>query len=134
MIKVQFKNSYENAFVGKEYTYQDYNNAEIGDIVVANTQHGYEIARVSQINVIDNNIDLDKIKTIEKVIISKKEIEEKEKQEYEKKIKMNQFVNEAKRKCLLGYLSDFTQDANMLKELSNFNTEELETISKLLTK
>ena len=134
MIKVQFKNNYENNYMGKEYTYKDYSNAEVGDIVVANTQSGYAVARVSQVNIIDTNIDLNRLNTIEKVIVTKKEIDEKAKQEYDKKLKINQFVVEAKRKCLLGYLSDFTTDENLLKDLTSFSTEELETISKLLAK
>lgn len=134
MIKVQFKNNYENVYSGREYLYNDYDNAEVGDIVVVNTCQGYAIARVSTINVAlsDINIDLNRIQTVEKVIITKKELDLRAKLKYEKQVKMNEFAAEAKRKMLLGYLSGFTTNEDLLKEIASWSTAELETIVELI--
>ena len=60
MVKVQFKNNYENVYGGKEYTYNDYENAAVGDIVAVKTQSGYQIAKDSQIDITDYTITPDK--------------------------------------------------------------------------
>jgi len=133
MVKVQFKNTYENIYNGREYYYKDFDGVEIGDIVVVNTRSGYAIARVSDINCTNFVGDTDRLATIEKIVITKKELDEKEQLEKEKQIRINNFVNEAKRKALLGHLSDFTTDENFLKELASLSLVELETISNLLS-
>lgn len=134
MIKVQFKNNYENMYSGKGFLYKDYPNAEVGDIVVANTVGGYAIARVSEINVYDATFDLNRLQTIEKVVITKKEQEEREKIAYEKKVKMAKFVEEARRKAALQYLTSLTTDAEFLKDLSAMSTSELEVLMKFFGK
>ena len=134
MIKVQFKNNYENMYSGKGFLYKDYPNVEVGDIVVANTVGGYAIARVSEINVYDATFDLNRLQTIEKVVITKKEQEEREKIAYEKKVKMAKFVEEARRKAALQYLTSLTTDAEFLKDLSAMSTSELEVLMKFFGK
>lgn len=133
MIKVQFKNTYENIYNGREYYYKDFDGVEVGDIVVVNTRSGYAIARVSDTNCTNFVGDTDRLATVEKIVITKKELDEKERLEKEKQVRINDFVNEAKRKALLGHLSGFTTDEAFLKELASLSLVELETISNLLS-
>ena len=133
MIKVKFKNTYEDTYNGREYYYKDFDGVQVGDIVVVNTRSGYAIAKVSEINCTNLVGDTSRLATIEKIIITQKELDEKEQLEREKQIRINDFVNEAKRKALLGHLSGFTTDENFLKELASLSLVELETISKLLS-
>ena len=86
MISVVFKNGYNNSFGGKEYTYKDYENAEVGDIVAVNTCNGLGVAQVTRINIFSFEIDEDKLKTVEKIIKSAKEQAEEVKTKYEKEM------------------------------------------------
>lgn len=128
MIKVQFKNAYENFYAGKHYIYKAYDNAEVGDIVVANTRAGYAIAQVIEVNVVDSEIDVEKIAAIEKVVITNKERQERIKQEKEKREKMKKLLQETKREYLLKYLNNFIAEGDLLEELKKLDTEELDTI------
>ena len=130
MIKVQFKNAFENFYAGKHYTYKAYDNAEVGDIVVANTRTGYAIAQVVEVNVTDSEIDIEKIATIEKVIITNKERQEKIRQEKEKKERLERLLQKTKKECLLEYLNGFIVTSDLLEELKQLSTEELEIIVK----
>lgn len=132
MVKVRFKNSYDCGCSTKEYLYQDYEGAEIGDIVAVNTSNGLAIAKVTQIDVIDFNYDINKIKTVVKVIISKKELEEKQKQEYEKRLKIMQFLDEAKRKTFIEQLSTYTEDKETKDLFNKMTNAELESVYKAL--
>ena len=51
---------------------------------------------------------------------------------YEKKVKMQQFANEAKRKSLLGFISGFSADAELLKEIASWSTKELEILARMI--
>lgn len=130
MIKVQFKNNYENIYEGKEYTYNNYDNAAVGDIVVVNTQKGFAIAKVSQIDIIDYNINPDRLAYVEKVIVTQKQLDEKQKEEYDKQLKIARFLENAKRKIIIEQLSNYTDD-NEIKDLfTKLNNSELESVYK----
>ena len=134
MIKVQFKNNYENVFGGKEYTYKDFEGIEVGDIVVANTSCGFAIARVTQIDVEDYRIDFDRLASIEKIILTQKDIEKKEKEKYEKRKAMVQFVRDAKRKILTEQLANFAEEKNNKELLNSLENEDLEKLYNCLFK
>lgn len=131
MIKVQFKNNYENIYSGKEYTYKDYEGAEVGDIVVVNTNCGYAIARVSQVNVINYDINIDMLSTVEKIIITQKEIEERAKVKYERIKQLKEIAKAARRKALIDNLTDYisTEELSKIKDLTE---EELIKIQKFM--
>ena len=134
MVKVQFKNNYENTYGGKEYTYNDYENAAVGDIVVVNTQSGYAIAKVSQIDITDYKINPDKLAFVEKVIVTQKELDEKEKAEYEKHLKITRFLENAKRKAVIEQLSNYAEDKETKDLFAKLTNSELESIYKALLK
>ena len=134
MVKVQFKNNYENVYGGKEYTYNDYKNAAVGDIVVVNTQSGYAIAKVSQIDITDYKINPDKLAFVEKVIVTQKELDEKEKADYEKHLKIARCLENAKRKAVIEQLSNYAEDQETKDLLAKLTNSELESIYKALLK
>ena len=70
MVKVQFKNCYSNKYEGKNYAYQDYEDAAVGDIVVVNTINGYAVAKVVEVNAFDFDRDESTLSTIAKIIIT----------------------------------------------------------------
>lgn len=127
MINVVFKNGYNNSFGGKEYTYKDYENAEVGDIVAVNTSNGLGIAQVKRVNIFSFEIDEDKLKTVEKVIKSAKEQAEEVKNKYEKEIAMKKFVKQARKTVLLNELKAVgrTVDNDFLDSLSLEDLEQL---------
>lgn len=55
MIKVVFKDQKSLCFDEQEFIYKGYENAEVGDIVVANTRYGYAIAKVVEVIETDND-------------------------------------------------------------------------------
>ena len=132
MVKVQFKNTYENIYGNKEYTYKDYEGAAVGDVVVVNTQNGYAIARVSQVNVIDYNIDVNKLSTVEKVIITQEEIDKKKKAEYERREKIRQLAHAARKKALIRGLSHYLETEEQFNLIYNLSEEELVEIQKFM--
>jgi len=134
MITVNFKDNYSNMYGSKDYIYNDFEGIEVGDIAVVNTAQGFAIARVSRINVEASsvNVDIAKIQNVEKIIKTKKQIDIEEKAAYEKKVKMQQFANEAKRKSLLGFISGFSADAELLKEIASWSTKELEILARMI--
>ena len=134
MVKVQFKNNYENAYGGKEYTYNDSENAAVGDIVVVHTQSGYAIAKVSQIDITDYKMNPDKLAFVEKVIVTQKELDEKEKAEYEKHLKITRFLENAKRKAVIEQLSNYAEDKETKDLFAKLTNSELESIYKALLK
>lgn len=97
MIKVKFKNSFENEFTGNEYTYKDFENIATGDIVCVNTIKGYAIAQVSQINIIDTKFNLEELKEVKCIIESKAKKDKQEQLEWEKKQKYNELYKKLKK-------------------------------------
>ena len=132
MIKVQFKNCYSNKYEGKNYAYQDYENAAVGDIVVVNTVNGYAIAKVVEINVTNYYIDLKQLSTVEKVIITDKEIKQKEKEAYEKKVKINNFIQRAKRTNLMNKLTEIAETNEERELLKSLDEDILEKMVNVL--
>ena len=132
MIKVQFKNCYSNKYEGKNYAYQDYENAAVGDIVVVNTINGYAIAKVIEINVTNYYTDLKQLSTVEKVIITDKEIKQKEKEAYEKKVKINDFIQRAKRTNLMNKLTEIAETNEERELLKSLDEDILERMVNIL--
>lgn len=127
MLKVQFKNNYENIYSGKEYTYKDYENAAIGDIVVVNTNCGYAIARVSKVNVLDCDYDINKLKSVAKVIVTQQEID----REKEAKARKQAEIEAVTAKLRKAYLIDALGkglDATERLALVQMSNEDLEQI------
>lgn len=127
MIKVQFKNNYENTYGGKEYTYKDYEGAAIGDIVVVNTSSGYAIARVSQVGIIDYNYDANRLKTVVKTVITQKEIEEARIAEAKKQAEIEAITAKLRKAYLIDALGRGL-DANDKLSLIQMSNEDLEKI------
>lgn len=132
MIKVQFKSNYEKAFTEREYTYKDFDGVKVGDIVVVDTRSGYAIARVSQVDVFDFSFDLSQLKSVVKIIITKEEMDAKQKEIREKQEKMNAFVKEATRKVLLERLKQFNDSKEYTDFLETLETDELEKLYNML--
>lgn len=132
MIKVQFKNCYSNKYEGKNYTYQDYEDAAVGDIVVVNTINGYAVAKVVEVNAFDFDRDESTLSTIAKVIITEKELMEKKKAEYERRLEMKNFVKSARKATLLNELKALKTDDNYEKLLNSLSNEELEKVYRMI--
>lgn len=77
MIKVVFKKEKEKGFGETEFTYKDYLNAEVGDIVVVDTRYGYAIAMITAINIRDDRFLENNLKEVVCTIETKKERDEK---------------------------------------------------------
>ena len=120
MIKVQFKNCYSNKYEGKNYAYQDYEDAAVGDIVVVNTINGYAVAKVVEVNAFDFDRDESTLSTIAKIIITEKELMEKKKAE------------SARKATLLNELKALKTDDNYEKLLNSLSNEELEKVYRMI--
>lgn len=116
MIKVVFKGQKSLEFDDQEFTYKGYENAEVGDIVVANTRYGYAIAKVVEVVDTDNE---DKYNaTIETVIKSmaeqRKETERKEIQKaLAKKVRRMQILHSLER------LDFDKEDMNIIEDMTD---------------
>lgn len=116
MVKVVFKGQKSLEFDDQEFTYKGYENAEIGDIVVANTRYGFAIAKVVEVGENDNE---DKYNvTIETVIKSmaeqRKEIERKEIQKaLAKKVRRMQILHNLER------LEFDKEDMNIIEDMTD---------------
>lgn len=132
MIKVVFKNMYDDIYGSKEYTYRDYEGVSVGDIVVVNTKGGYSIAKVTKTDIVDFRYKIEDLQSIEKIIISQKELEEKQKEEYEKQEKLNKFINETKRKTLLDKLKTYNDNKEYSEFLDTLSLEELEKLNQMI--
>lgn len=116
MIKVVFKGQKSLEFDDQEFTYKGYENAEVGDIVVANTRYGYAIAKVVEVVDTDNE---DKYNaTIETVIKSmadqRKETERKEIQKaLAKKVRRMQILHSLER------LAFDAEDMNIIEDMTD---------------
>lgn len=53
VVKVQFHHSFDRQYTGeKKYDYKAFESYSVGDLVVVETQYGYAVATVTDINVI----------------------------------------------------------------------------------
>ena len=132
MVKVQFKNCYSNKYEGKNYVYQDYENAAVGDIVVVNTINGYAVAKVVEVNAFDFDRDESTLSTVAKIVITEKELMEKKKAEYERRLEMKNFVKSARKATLLNELKALKTDDNYEKLLNSLSNEELEKVYRMI--
>ena len=94
MIRVVFKKDKNLEYGQDKFTYADYQNAEVGDVVVANTRYGYAIAKVVEVDVEDERFNENNLATIEKVIKSNAEY----KAEQEKALERRDLVKRFRQK------------------------------------
>ena len=127
MIKVVFKLNKQNGYDTDAFTYADYVNAEVGDIVVAETRYGYAIAKVIEINVNDNRFDEDSLAQIKTIIESAAE----QRNEQERINRQKNLITRMRRTKILDALTKMNfedSDKNIIntmtyKELDNFYNE-----------
>ena len=130
MIRVVFKKDKNLEYGQDKFTYADYQNAEVGDVVVANTRYGYAIAKVVEVNIEDERFNEDNLATIEKVIKSNAEY----KAEQEKALERKNLIKRFRRKKILEELFrlDFNEhNKNLIAEMVE---EDLEGLYKEINK
>ncbi len=120
MIKVIFKEDRKDEFNGLEYTYKDYEGAQVGDIVAVDTRYGYAIAKVTQINVIDTNFINEQLKEVKVVVQSVEEM----KKELEKKQKYNELVQKIRKDKLIAEIKNLLSEEE-LKMVENMTYADL---------
>ena len=120
MIKVIFKEDRKDEFNGLEYTYKDYEGAQVGDIVAVDTRYGYAIAKVTQINVIDTNFINEQLKEVKVVVQSVEEM----KKELEKKQKYNELVQKIRKDKLIEEIKNLLSEEE-LKMVENMTYADL---------
>lgn len=120
MIKVIFKEDRKDEFNGLEYTYKDYEGAQVGDIVAVDTRYGYAIAKVTQINVIDTNFINEQLKEVKVVVQSVEEM----KRELEKKQKYNELVQKIRKDKLIAEIKNLLSEEE-LKMVENMTYADL---------
>ena len=130
MIRVVFKKDKNLEYGQDKFTYADYQNAEVGDVVVANTRYGYAIAKVVEVNVEDERFNENNLATIEKVIKSNAEY----RAEQAKALERKNLIKRFRRKKILEELFrlDFNEhDKNLIAEMVE---EDLEGLYKEINK
>ena len=130
MIRVIFKKDRNLEYGQDKFTYADYQNAEVGDVVVANTRYGYAIAKVVEVNVEDERFNENNLATIEKVIKSNAEY----RAEQAKALERKNLIKRFRRKKILEELFrlDFNEhDKNLIAEMVE---EDLEGLYKEINK
>lgn len=110
-INVKFQEEPNNTFSTKDYSFNcKYEDVKVGDIVVVETVRGYQVAKVSQIN-IANKVTKEVIAIISnEIAIHKDMVEKKEKlNEISKKLneKVKEFEKEMKYEKFLGEDKEF---------------------------
>lgn len=117
MIGVVFKKEKQEGFYKDQiFTYKDYENAEIGDIVVVDTRYGYAVAMVAALNVQDDRFTEDKLKSVVCVVESKKDRDAK----IAKENSIKQLAIAIKREKILNELKSFNliKDVSLIEEMS----------------
>lgn len=128
MIKVVFKGQKSLEFDDQEFTYKGYENAEVGDIVVANTRYGYAIAKVVEVVDTDNE---DKYNaTIETVIKSMAE----QRKETERKEIQKALAKKVRRMQILHSLERLAFDAEDMNIIEDMTDDELKLFYDTLMK
>ena len=130
MIRVVFKKDKNLEYGQDKFTYADYQNAEVGDVVVANTRYGYAIAKVVEVNIEDERFNENNLATIEKVIKSNAEY----RAEQAKALERKNLIKRFRRKKILEELFrlDFNEhDKNLIAEMVE---EDLEGLYKEINK
>lgn len=124
MIRVVFKKDKNLEYGQDKFTYADYQNAEIGDVVVVNTRYGYAIAKVVEVNIEDERFNEDNLATVEKIIKSNAEY----KAEQMKALERKNLIKRFRRKKILEELFrlDFNQhDKDLIAEMVEEDLEGL---------
>lgn len=129
MIKVQFKLSFENNYSVKEYTYNDYEGVQVGDVVLADTTFGIALAKVTEIDVIDNCSDTKQIKSIITIVMKAQELIDFEAQKELQTQRLNEFVAQTKRKILIDKLVAMAENQSETKgDLEQLSTRQLQNV------
>lgn len=128
MIKVVFKGQKSLEFDDQEFTYKGYENAEVGDIVVANTRYGYAIAKV--VEVIDTDNEDKYNATIETVIKSMAE----QRKETERKEIQKALAKKVRRMQILHSLERLAFDAEDMNIIEDMTDDELKLFYDTLMK
>lgn len=92
-IKVVFKLNKNEGYDSMKFVYAGYEGVEVNDIVVVNTRYGYAIAKVTDVDIVDDKYDETNLATVKRVI----ESAEIQRQEQAKKDAYNQLVQKIKR-------------------------------------
>lgn len=131
MIKVQFKNNYQDSYSGNEYTYNNFDGVEIGDIVVVNTNSGFALARVSQVDIVDIRYDETMLKNVECIVKTNKQIEKEKEEAIKEHAQLQLIIRNAHKKALLDQLKLVTS-AEDYKVLEQLDYEKLIKVAKLI--
>lgn len=131
MIKLVFKeNSIRGDWGDKEFVYAEYKNAEVGDIVAAETRYGNALAKVVAVGVIDERFKEDNLAKVKTVIESATEQRMKQ-QRIDSQKKLLKKVRRAKILLSLKKLNLTAEDEAIVNDMTD---EELETFYEKLTK
>lgn len=132
MIKVQFKNNYQDTYGGNEYTYNNFAGVEVGDIVVVNTNSGFAIAKVSQVDITDLRYDEDMLKDVECIVKTNKQIEKEKEEAIKMHTQLQSIVRNAHRKSLLDQLKLVTSEEDY-KVLEQLDYDRLIKVAKVIS-
>lgn len=132
MIKVQFKNNYQDTYGGNEYTYNNFAGVEVGDIVVVNTNSGFAIAKVSQVDITDLRYDEDMLKDVECIVKTNKQIEKEKEETIKMHTQLQSIVRNAHRKSLLDQLKLVTSEEDY-KVLEQLDYDRLIKVAKVIS-
>lgn len=132
MIKVQFKNNYQDTYGGNEYTYNNFAGVEVGDIVVVNTNSGFAIAKVSQVDITDLRYDEDMLKNVECIVKTNKQIEKEKEEAVKMHTQLQSIVRNAHRKSLLDQLKLVTSEEDY-KVLEQLDYDRLIKVAKVIS-
>ena len=122
MIKVVFKCNKYAGYEDDRYTYADYENAQVGDIVVANTRYGFAIAKVVETGVRDERFNASNLATVYKVIKSADEI----RQEISKIKRIEALKQKIKRNNILKRIEAAGVDEEDMALIKELNDNELD--------
>lgn len=128
MIRVIFKVEKKNEYGTQEFTYKDYENAEVGDIVVVNTRYGYAIAKVTAVNIYDSRFNENNLASVVQTIYTAADA----RAEQAKKDAYNVLVAKVKREALLKGLKTIGLDAADYALVENMSTEDLIKFDKAI--
>ena len=120
MIQVNCKddNGY-NLVYGKFYN--DYKNAQVHDIVVVDGRKGYQIGEVTEINCINDSVNIETLPDIVAVV----EREEQRRERIKKKFEMQKTREKIKRKMIEEKISKLNLDADELLYINSLNDKEV---------
>ena len=130
MIKVVFKLNKQNGYDTSSFTYADYINAEVDDIVVVETRYGYAIAKVTEINVNDNRFDEDSLAQIKTVVKSAAE----QRNEQKRLNRQKNLITRMRRTKILDALTKMNFEENDKNIINTMTDKELDDFYNELLK